>query len=718
MMALDFREMILLGIAALYGLGALAGLTVGRRSQTAGTIVALACATLAGLAGSGLAIAYFGRPMQHGRTLSILVAGLPGGFPPIVLSVFVDRLAAFFLLLTAAFSTLVAIYSFTWLHDKPNPHRISGVYNALALAAILVLVVNNIYLFLVALECLTLAFAYLTLYRHDLLVSKGEVAAKPEEMEEAKLAFKAYLIFSHIGVIFITAAFVLLALARGTLDFDGLRLPIPLTSTVASVIFVLALIGFGIKAAVFPAQSWMALTHPYLPTGVHALVSSVIIKVAGIYGLLRILFEFLHPTYFWWGWILLMVAGLTAVVGVFYAITGRDMKTALANHSVENIGIILAGIAVGLLFSASGTDSEPSLAVAGLGLVAALYHILNHGVFKSLLFLATGAIENRTSSVKMELLGGLMRRYRWTGAAFLVGAVSIAGFPPFNGFISEWLTLQALFAGLGFPGATGALSAAAMLAALVMLGAAFGLTALAFTKIVGEVLLGAPRDSSIIRGAKKGDVSWPMRGPLILLAAACLALGVLPGLVVRPLELIAADLLGHATGSLAASKATDLVIQLQGTSKTVYSSQISIIPVVLLLAVPFAVATALSLRRRSAARGPAWTCGTACRPEAMQITGGAFAFLVWSWAGRRRPQSERTPMTASEGNWGVPWRLLLSADFFVIEYFRRRISAAVQYIGAISERFGAWFQGGDIRQYLGYLFAVFILALAVSLLLR
>jgi NADH:ubiquinone oxidoreductase subunit 5 (subunit L)/multisubunit Na+/H+ antiporter MnhA subunit len=389
-------------------------------------------------------------------------------------------------------------------------------------------------------------------------------------------------------------------------------------------------------------------------------------------------------------------------VGVFYAITSRDLKTALSNHSVENFGIILAGLGLALLLS--GTNPSPALSC--LALTAALYHLLNHTVFKGLLYLCTGAIERQTGTVLMEELGGLMRRLPWTSAAFLVGAVAIAGFPPLNGFVSEWLTLQVIFASQGLFATVHPWMVVGVFGALLMLAMAFGLTALAFVKISGETLLGAPRRPELLAQARPGDVPWNMRLPLVILALLCLLLGLLPGLVVDQLAQISQELLNTPLEGVATTP-TSLSLRLDG-----YSAQISMLPLLILAALPLLLATLLTMRhRRGQKRGPLWNCGAAYRPEAMQITGGAFAFLTWEWAGE---QQSAVPPPAEL----VPWRLHLSGTRYVSERFRRTINIAVERLLIASERFGNWFQGGDIRPYLGYLFIVFILALIVSVVWR
>jgi hydrogenase-4 component B len=706
MVWLDLQTLTL-ALAAILGAGGALGLFLGRLNRTLATRLALLCAMGGSLLAAYGAVGLWRQPPQDSVTLIPLVAALPGGFPPLCLDLFADRLAIFFLLLTGLLSTGVALYSFVWLADKAEKHRIAGVYNLFVLATLLLLLVDNVYLFLVCLECMTLAFSYLTLYRHNTLLETSQPPA-PGELADAKLAFKAYLVFSHVGVVFVTAALLLLALAAQDVSFGALRTLAPVEPALASAVFVLALVGLGIKGGFAPAHPWVSIVHPKSPTTTHALTLGLVIKVSSFYLLIRVLFEFLPPGPSWWGGLTLLVAGLTALAGVFFAITGRDLKTALSNHSVENFGIILAGIGLALLLSANG----PAMPLAGVALLAALYHLLNHTVFKGLLYLCTGAIENRTGTVDLEALGGLLRRFPWTSISFLVGAVAIAGFPPLNGFVSEWLTLQALYASPFSTVEPQPWLVMGPLAALFMLGLALGLTALAFTKIAGETLLGQPRQPALADGEKKDDVPWRMRGVLVILAAACLLLGILPGLVAGQLAQIVQQILHLEQPLPIEGSATELVLSIP-SGQGIYTARLAMVPLLVLLVLPFVLVLLLRLRvrlrtrTRPRSRPSVWTCGTDYHAQTMQITSGAFSSMIWEWTQANR--SEPAPRA-------IPWRLKLSADRFVREPFRHALDAALGKLGAASSWFGDWFQGGDIRQYLAYLFVAVILALVVSVL--
>ena len=314
---------------------------------------------------------------------------------------------------------------------------------------------------------------------------------------------------------------VLLAAHAGLLDGSG---TVARGSGLQVAIALCALVGMGTKAGVMPFHSWLPRAHPIAPAPVSALMSGVMIKVA-VYGLVRMLVDWLGPLPLGIGVLVLALGALSAVGGVVYAIFEHDLKRLLAFHSVENIGIIVLGIGACLVLRSRHADLWASLALA-----AALLHTLNHGIFKALLFLGAGSFQRATGSVDLDSLGGLLKRLPWTGGAFLVGALAIAGLPPLNGFASEWLTLQAL---LHVPATGGLGDGLAGTIGLAALATTAALAVLCFVKVVGLVLLGPPRRSRV---AEAVEVPVPMRAAVVFLAGACLALGIAPGVLLGPLR--------------------------------------------------------------------------------------------------------------------------------------------------------------------------------------
>src|SRR5207248_1872894 len=255
----------------------------------------------------------------------------------------------------------------------------------------------------------------------------------------ARHAAWIYLAATHLGTAFLLVLFIVLGGAAGSSDFDAYRSVLQNNPGLASLVFVLALIGFGSKAGIVPAHVWLPEAHPAAPSHISALMSGAMIKV-GIYGLVRIL-TLLGTPQPWWGWTLIAIGASSGVLGVLFALAQHDLKRLLAYSSIENIGIILLGIGIGVLGLATGT---PALAV--IGFAGGLLHTLNHSIFKGLLFLGAGAVQHASHSLEFEQLGGLLKRMPWTGAAFLAGAAAIVGLPPLNGFISEFLLFYSGFA--------------------------------------------------------------------------------------------------------------------------------------------------------------------------------------------------------------------------------------------------------------------------------
>src|SRR5205085_1525017 len=324
-----------------------------------------------------------------------------------------------------------------------------------------------------------------------------------------------YLAVTHLGGVGTWVAVLLLA-REGAF---GTHATIATGSALQVGIALAALAGMGTKAGVMPLHSWLPRAHPIAPAPVSALMSGVMIKVA-IYGLVRVLVDWLGVLPLWFGVLVLALGALSAVGGVVYALFQHDLKRLLAFHSIENVGIIVLGLGACLLLRSRGADVWAALALA-----AALLHTLNHAVFKSLLFLGPGAFERAVGSLEIDRLGGLLRRMPWTGGAFLVGAMAIAGLPPLNGFASEWLTLQALlhvpaYGQLG-DGVAGAL-------ALGALASTAALAVFCFVKVVGLVLLGRPRTDA---AAEAVEPRLPMRAAMVFLAFVCVVLGIAPGLL-------------------------------------------------------------------------------------------------------------------------------------------------------------------------------------------
>jgi hydrogenase-4 component B len=642
------------------------------------------------------------------------------GLPPIALTLSIDRLASFFVLLIGGLSVGISIYSFSYLRRKNDRALIAAAYNLFVLFGVLFIAASNIFFFIVLLECVTLTFGTLVMHKHY---------EKPYAREHQQ-AIKTYLIANHFGGVFVLAALLVLAISHpGGATFDMGQLIG--TGGSNTLVFFLAFIGFGIKAGIAPFHIWVSIAHPSSPTNTHAMSLGIMIKIA-LYGMIRVFFQFLHPVW-WWGLIVLLVAALTALVGVRNALYGHTLKDSLADHSVENIGIILAGIGLAMLFL--GLGNTPVLqSLAGLALVAGLYHLLNHTVFKGLLYLCTGAVDQLTGGVvELDRLGGLIHRYRWTSVCFLIGGIAIAGFPPFNGFISEWLTVQALFAGLSQV-TTNAWALVGITFALLLLASAFALTAFAFVKITGGVFLGKARDEELAATFSARDVPWSMRSILVILAGFCLALGILPGYVIVLLGSIVSDISKNLTFATPPDPWSGLTINLVSS----YHANLQGGFLLVLFALTLLILLMAWYASRSTGKTlKVWVGGRPYKPDIYQYTSATMTFPLRELLEKalstaliapimqipplklviqsltRRSASDEVGEKLEEQP--IQTRLEVSEGRWVREPFRQLYNWLIKLLLRSSQYIGSFFQSGDLSRYLVYIFLGFILVFALML---
>ena len=494
----------------------------------------------------------------------------------------IDGLTGVFLLTLA----LVACPALVFASSYVARTTVGGVTGILTAAFLLSLI---------GVLCARDALSFLFFWELITLVPAG-IILTTTATEAARHTVFTYVAITHLGGAGTWIALLLLvhegAIGAPTVLTEG--------SGVQATIAIAAIIGFGTKAGLMPMHAWLPRAHPIAPAYVSALMSGVMVAVAA-YGLIRVLVDWLGPVPSWIGSAVLVLGGLSALGGITYALFQRDLKRLLAYSTVEHLGIVALALGACLLLRRHGAD-----AWAAFALGAALLHTVNHAVFKALLFLGAGTFERATGGVDLDRLGGLLRRMPWSGGAFLVGCLAIAGMPLLNGFASEWLTLQALFHvsadGGGWDGALGALGLAALAATL-------GLAVLCFVKVLGLVLLGPARRSAVADAVEPPPA---MRGALITLAGACVALGAVPGLLF-PL------LVDLAPWAVTGDVPTRPGLELPGTGN---------LPTVSLLAIIVALSTALWLARggRRAAPSPSWACGQTVEPP-----------LLWTSAGFSKP---------------------------------------------------------------------------------
>src|SRR6266487_939588 len=485
-----------------YVCGAVAGLVFMRRERLA-NVFSFGAASLSALGGLLAGLFFLAGGIGTPALQSEL---LPALNPYIKFTVRIDALGAFFLLIVSLLGFALSTYSLGYVKGffgRKNVGVLGAFFNALLLATTLVFVADNIWLFLIAWEIMALTAYCLVSFEHE----------QPETREAGVL----YFIMSHIDAGCIILGFLLLFQASGDYSFQSLHgIGAKMSPEKRNAAFILFLIGFGIKAGIVPLHIWLPVAHPVAPSNVSALMSGVLIKT-GIYGLTRVCFDFLPATAgppLWWGVTVLTVGTISAVLGVLYALMEHDLKRLLAYHSIENIGIILMGLGAALIFRVTG---HPQL--AALALIAAMFHTLNHAIFKCLLFLGAGSVQHSTRTRNMEELGGLIRPMPVTAFCFLVGAIAISGLPPLNGFVSEWLTYQSLLAGYG---AVGGLKRILFPLAGSMLALTGALAAACFVKAFAITFLALPR------GTESRDAHEAPRSMLIgmgWLTMACIALG-------------------------------------------------------------------------------------------------------------------------------------------------------------------------------------------------
>ena len=574
----------------------------------------------------------------------------------------VDGLTAFFLGTLGLVAAPTLAFASHYLDSGARGRVMACLTGAFVLTLAEVLCARDPLTFLAGWELMTLLPAALILVGHS--------------DEAARRSVFLYIAVTHIAGAGTWIA-VLLAAHAGVLD--GAHV-VARGSGLQVAIALAALVGMGTKAGVMPLHSWLPRAHPIAPAPVSALMSGVMIKVA-VYGLVRVLVDWLGVLPLWFGVLVLALGALSAVGGVVYALFQHDLKRLLAFHSIENVGIIVLGLGACLLLRARGADMWAAFALA-----AALLHTLNHAVFKSLLFLGAGSFERAVGSLELDRLGGLLRRMPWTGGAFLVGSLAIAGVPPLNGFASEWLTLQALVhvpanGGLG-DGLAGAL-------ALAALAATAALAVFCFVKVVGLVLLGPPRRTSV---ADAAEASVPMRAAVVALAGVCVALGVVPGLLVAPLARLSPwPVSVHATLSL----------HLPGTG--------SLPTVGIALALGLLTPLLFVLRgKRVAAAAPTWACGQLVQPQLAWTSAGFTKPLRLVLEAVLRPQREIAVRTSG----GVVQEVSYSGR--VPQLIDERLYAPVVRSALVAARHARRLQTGSLGTYVGYLIALVLVLLAAA----
>lgn len=661
---------------------ALAGLAVGLALGSAAVallagrfpaVLRLAATPLLGLAG----LAALGAGLMALALGGSVQTTLPLGLPWLPWHVRLDALAGFFLCVIGVVTCAVGLYGPGYVrgfeHGRDSLIALGGFSGLFLTGMLLVVLADDAFLFMVAWELMSLASYFLVTFHH-------------EQATNRRAAF-LYLLMAHVGGLMILLGFGVLAAFGGGFDFDRLRAA-ELPALWAGATFALAFVGFGMKAGLVPLHAWLPEAHPAAPSHISALMSGVMLKVA-VYGFVRVVFDLLGQVQWQWGVALLIVGSLSALMGVLYALMQTDLKRLLAYSSVENLGIVFIGLGLSLLFLSMGLRS-----LGALALVAALYHVLNHALFKGLLFLGAGAILHSTHERDLDQMGGLLRRKPWTGLFFLVGVLSISALPPFNGFVSEWLTFQAALQAWQLE--SGVLRSLIPIASAV-LALTGALVAVTFVKVYGIAFLGQAR-SRHVRRARPGP--WGMQAGQGFLAILCLALGVLPTWVIDLIGAVPQQVLGQ--GLPQASARGWLWLTPVSAETASYSGPL----VVALLAgvglTAFWIFNWLWARGapvRWVRRGDAWDCGFAPPSARMQYTATAFAqpirrifgllFLIEESVSAQEDGQPRHRLLIRDRAWGLLYVPIAQA----VESAARRVVRL---------------QSGNVRVYLGWTLATLV----------
>jgi hydrogenase-4 component B len=573
-------------------------------AYAAGSISSILCVrttSLGRLLSTGFGVA--GGLLQVWVSLATILEGnsiawsIPSGVPLLDIGLRLDPLSAVFTLALGVVAAATSIYSFGYTSGlTTNRSAILGFFFNLELLSLsLVFTASNAFFFLIAWEVMALSAYCLVSFEHH-----------REETRDAGILF---FVMSHVGTGFLIVGFLVLHFMSGSFEFASFHVtPTPL---LYGTLFSLFLLGFGVKAGIVPLHIWLPAAHPVAPSNVSALMSGIVVK-AGIYGLLRVYFDFLGKPPLWAALVILAVGVSSGLLGVLYALIEKDLKRLLAYSTIENVGIILMGMGASLFFS---SISKPGL--AALALVGALAHILNHAMFKTLLFLGAGSVLHGTGTRDMERMGGLIRRMPATALLFLIGAVAISGLPPLNGFVGEWFTYQALLAGFG---STPSLTKLIFPVAGALLALTGALAATAFVKAFGISFLALPRSPE---SEHAHESHWTMLVGMAIPALSCVVLGVGATWLLPTLDSVTGQLVGvRSSASFVTSHGLVL------TSGTLRGGTVSTPMIAILLTVLSFTAVLLGIagfRRANRRIGPAWDCGLPGLTAENEYTATAFS---------------------------------------------------------------------------------------------
>jgi hydrogenase-4 component B len=599
-------------------------------------------------------------------------------------SLLFDPLSLFFVFVILLVSIPSAVYSIDYLKGQYSGRKIAYnwvMFVLFVFSMLLVVTSSNALLFLIAWEIMSLVSFFLVIFDH-------------EHYKSVKAGI-IYIVMTHIGTAFLIAAFLLMFRHSHSFDFSLMKLACQsMPSATRNIIFLSLLIGFGTKAGIVPLHIWLPYAHPQAPSHISAVMSGVMIKTA-IYGLIRFVIYILGVNELWWGNLILVLASVSCLVGVMYALMEHDLKKLLAYHSVENIGIILLGIGASMVFLSLNMPVLYTLAM-----IAGLYHLVNHAIFKSLLFFCAGSVYKSTGLRDIEKLGGLIKTMPWTAIAFLTGSMAISALPPLNGFISEWLTFQAIFGGiLNAPHGGIKILMGIYASALALTG---GLAAACFVKAFGISFLAMPRSEE---AQKSKEAPSLMIYVSISMAALALFFGLFAVNIVKVLSQIAQSIAGINLNSF--TFAVNNLISIPQNAGSAYLSS-PIIAFVLIFAIGISFASVyFFLPGRKASTGKTWGCGYYKLDSRTQYSATAFSkpFRI-AFNFFYRPY--RKTHEIKESSYHVKSRRY---ETFITHVFTKYIYESVLERVFGTANFMGKLQSGSIHFYLAYIFIVIVFLL-------
>ncbi len=621
---------------------------------------------------------------MYSSSALIFTSGV-SALPLLELTFTIDKLAAFFVFVICLIAMLCSLYGFGYVkqyYQKYGLGTFGFFYQLFIIGMLLVVTSANALWFLMAWEMMSVASYFLVVYEHR----------DPNNVKAGLL----YLIMTHIGTACIIFAFVVLGKYTGSYSFSAISAGSALIpAAVKNIVFLLLTIGLGTKAGIIPFHIWLPSAHPAAPSHVSGLMSGVMIKT-GIYMMIRMFFDVLQPVPTWWGMTIVVIGAVSSLLGVLYALTEHDIKRLLAYHSIENIGIILLGLGASLTFLSLHV---PMLAV--LGLVAALFHVLNHATFKSLLFLGAGSVIHQAHTRNMEEYGGLIKLMPVTAIFFLVGSMAIAALPPFNGFFSEWLTFQSLFQGMARSNFSTQWVFIVGAGALAFTG---GLALACFVKAFGLTFLARPRSEEVHQAKESARPLLFGMGGLALLA---FILGIFSGPVVTRLNMIVGDLhiFTHASSSVTVSSTQQITVDHFSSVSALAFTGLALF---LGLAVWFVV-TKLIRKEQRIRVGATWDGGTDLTPR-MEITATGFSrSIITIFSSVLKPSMQHDIEYHDDQMRYLPKSRTVTLN--VSDVYRTYLYTPLTKVLTVTSDWVKRVQSGNINAYLLYMFLALLVAI-------